>query len=71
MPQSSVLRPLLFLIYVKDLSNLKLSIGSSVERYADDILLYRSVASVSDFEALQNGINKIQTLSQRQSYEVQ
>ena len=29
--------------------------------YANDILLYQSLASVSDFEALQNDINKIQT----------
>ena len=45
--------------YVNDLSNLKLSTGSSVVLYADDIRLHRSVASVGDFEALQNGLNKI------------
>jgi len=44
-PQGSVLGPLLFLIYINDLMDLNLSEGSSLVLYADDILLYRPVAS--------------------------
>ena len=39
-PQGSVLGSLLFLIYVNDLSNLKLPTRSSVVLYAENILLY-------------------------------
>ena len=47
-PQGSVLGPLLFLVYINDLMDLNLSEGSSLVLYADDILLYRPVASVAD-----------------------
>ncbi len=58
---SSVLGPLLFLIYINDLTNLDLSECFSLVLYADDILLYRPVASVADFAALQSDVNMIQT----------
>ncbi len=58
---SSVLGPLLFLIYINDLMNLDLSEGFSLVLYADDILFYRPVASVADFAALQSDVNMIQT----------
>ena len=38
-PQSSVLGPLLFLVYIDDVSDILLSDGSTLNIYADDILL--------------------------------
>ena len=39
--------------------DLDLSEGSSLVLYADDILLYRPVTSITDFAALQDDVNKI------------
>ena len=60
-PQGSVLGPLLFLIYINDLTCLDISEDSKIVLYAYDILLYRPVSSDGDFTVLQSDINMIQT----------
>jgi len=60
-PQGSVLGPLLFLIYIDDVSSLKLSEGSVLNLYADDMLLYKSLKCIEDYQQLQLDIDKIST----------
>ena len=48
-PQGSVLGPLLFLIYINDLSEINLCQGAKITLYADDVLLYRTISSPEDF----------------------
>lgn len=55
-PQGSVLSPLLFSIFINDLSN---SLSSSVRLYADDCVVYRSVNTYNDHLTLQDDLNKI------------
>ena len=38
-----MLGPLLFLVYIDDVSNILLSDGSILNLYADDMLLYKSM----------------------------
>ena len=42
-PQGSVLGPLLFLIYIDDITSLPLSEGTKLSLYADDMLLYKTI----------------------------
>ena len=58
-PQGSVLGPLLFLIYINDLSEINLCQGAKLTLYADDVLLYRAISSPEDFVTLQEDINKV------------
>ena len=39
-PQGSILGPLLFLLYIDELSSISFSCGSRLHLYADDVLLY-------------------------------
>ena len=58
-PQDSVLGPLLFLVYINDVSNIPLSDGSILNLYADDMLLYKSTKSFEDYSHLQLDIDCI------------
>ena len=58
-PQGSVLGPLLFLIYIDDVTAMPLSEGSNLVLYADDMLLYRRIAGPDDYTMLQNDLNSI------------
>lgn len=55
-PQGSVLGPLLFLIYISDLPNAITIPSAIVNLFADDVLLYHFVSSVSDFLKVQESI---------------
>ena len=60
-PQGSVIGPLLFFIYIDGVTSVPLSVGSQLTVYAYDILLYRPISCQSDFAALQDDINKLDT----------
>lgn len=55
-PQRSVLSPLLFLIYVNNISD---NIDSSVRMFTDDRVLYRVVNGKNDCVILQGDIDRI------------
>ncbi len=72
-PQGSVLGPLLFLIYINDIDNIPLSLGTKLVIYADDVLLYRPIRSPHDYVLLQMQlvIGLQQTISQVQPQKMQ
>ena len=59
-PQGSVLGPLLFIIYVNDLTLLPLADGSNLSLFADDVILYRPISVLSDYFKIQCDITAIE-----------
>ena len=59
-PQGSVLRPVLFLLYVNDISSI---VNSHLLLFADDIKLYHNIKSENDILLLQENINKLYSWS--------
>ena len=60
-PQGSLLGPLLFNLATDDIASVKLSQGTRLVQYADDLLLIRHTASARDQAALQEDVSAIST----------
>ena len=56
-PQGSILRPLMFLVYVNDLATV--SVNSSIALFADDTKCYRPVMNIDDGRLLQEVLDRI------------
>ena len=55
-PQGSVLVPIMFLIYVNDMTE---GVSSYISLFADNAKLIKKIRNYKDCEELQNDINKI------------
>ena len=54
--QGSVLRPLLFILYVNDIPDL---VDSKIKMFTDDIKIYTQATSLSDAISFQNYLDKL------------
>ena len=61
-PQGTVLGPLMFLLYINDISN---GVTSSIRLFADDCLLYRTINDEKDTESLQSDLDQLVEWSER------
>ena len=59
-PQSLVLGPLLFLLYI---NNLPSAVSGYVNLFADDVLLYHVITSAEDYAVLQEMVSSIEQWS--------
>ena len=55
-PQDTVLGPLIFLLYINDISN---NLTSHVRLFADDCIIYRTISSPEDPLHLQEDLDRI------------
>ena len=55
-PQGSILGPLIFLLYVNDISD---RCSFTVSSFADDVKIFRKIKSTSDSDVLQNDLKSI------------
>ena len=62
-PQGSVLGPLLFSLYINNITEVPLSPPSRRALYADNALLYRPISHPNDFLAVQSHLNAIKQWS--------
>ena len=62
-PQGSVLGPLLFLIYIDTIFSLRLSEGTKISLYADDMLIYKPISTDLCYEELRQDINSGQWIT--------
>ena len=58
-PQGSILGPLLFLIYIDDLSSMSFVASPRLHLFADDVLLYQIIDSPEDYDSVQENINRV------------
>ncbi len=58
-PQGSILGPLLFKIVMDSLNHINLSLDAKLILYADDILLYKPVNSLTTLAQLEQDVNKV------------
>ena len=61
-PQGSVLGPLLFLLYINDISS---GVSSTIRLFADDLIIYREILNDNSHNLLQKDINILNDWSQR------
>ena len=61
-PQGTVLGPLLFLLYIKDLPD---RLSTNVRLFADDCILYTPIGTENDPSLLQNDLIKLQKLQDK------
>ena len=54
-----MLGPLLFLIYIDDITGTVLSANSTISLYADDMLLFKTINSLDDYADLQKDIDSL------------
>ena len=55
-PQGTILGPLLFLVFINDITE---NIHSQIRLFADDCLVYKEIANISDTEILQKDLNTL------------